>query len=726
MKREFDFTGSLLNSYSQIFFSDNRLFAGILILVTFVDFYTGLFGLLAVLTTTLLARYLGFHPFKIQQGYYGFNSLLVGLGLGIFFQPGPLLVLIVILASILTLFIAVSCEGIIGKYALPYLSIPFVVSMWILTLASREFQALGLNERGIYTLNDLYIIGGNSLVQVYDWWNQLAIHSSIRAYFLSLGAILFQYNMLTGILVAVGLFLYSRIAFTLSLLGFYTAYFFYMLIGAPFSEVSYSYIGFNYILTAIATGGYFIIPNKNSYMWAILTIPLVAVMTIGLSRILAVFYLPVYSLPFNVLSLLFLYVLKFRVDNRANLTPVLIQQNTPEKNLYSYLNFMERFGKESTVPVHLPFFGEWIVTQGHDGEYTHQDRWRHAWDFEIADETGQTWKNSGDFREDYFCYDKTIIAPADGTIETVVDDIPDNTIGERNLEQNWGNTIVIKHEDDLFTKLSHLKPGSIQVKPGDKVRKGDMLARCGNSGNSPYPHLHFQVQQTPYIGSETLDYPICNYMLRHDKEFSLKTYAIPEKGDRVFAVQVNSALKKAFHFIPGEKIRFTLEDVSESLIWDVKINEFLNTYIECRKTGSKAWFKTDDAMLYFTHFEGARDSLLYHFYCAAFRVCFGYYKGLVIEDSFPLSMVFSTKDLIFQDFAAPFIRYKKGQYQLSYTSLEETLSDTRLLLESAVTTYSFGKIRSHTSYVCDIDNGGLKTFSIHQQSRTRKALCATE
>jgi hypothetical protein len=158
----------------------------------------------------------------------------------------------------------------------------------------------------------------------------------------------------------------------------------------------------------------------------------------------------------------------------------------------------------------------------------------------------------------------------------------------------------------------------------------------------------------------------------------------------------------------------------------VKINEFLNTYIECRKSGSKAWFKTDDAMLYFTHFEGTRDSLLYHFYCAAFRVCFGYYKGLVIEDSFPLSMVFSTKDLIFQDFAAPFIRYKKGQYQLSYTSLEETLSDTHLLLESVVTTYSFGKIRSHTSYVCDIDNGGLKTFSIHQKSRTRKALCATE
>jgi urea transporter len=726
MKRESWFTGSLLNSYSQVFFSDNPVFAGILILVTFVDFYAGLFGLIAVMTTTLLARYLGFHLFKVRQGYYGFNSLLVGLGLGIFFQPGPLLIFIVVLSSILTLFVSVSCEGIIGKYALPYLSLPFVLSMWILTLASREFQALGLNERGIYTLNDLYIIGGNSLVQMYDWWNKLAIHPSIRAYFLSLGAILFQYNMLTGIMVAIGLLIYSRIAFTLSLIGFYTAYFFYILIGAPFSEVSYSYIGFNYILTAIATGGYFIIPNKQSYLWAILVIPLVAVITIGLSRILSVFYLPVYSLPFNVVTLLFLYVLKFRVDNRAKLTPVVIQQNTPEKNLYSYQNFMERFGKESPVPVFLPFYGEWIVTQGHDGEYTHQDRWRHAWDFEMTDEEGKNWKNSGDFREDYYCYDKTVIAPAEGTIETVVDDIVDNTIGERNLEQNWGNTIVIKHEEDLYTKLSHLKPGSIKVKIGDKVRKGDFLARCGNSGNSPYPHLHFQVQRTPHIGSETTDYPISNYMMHNEKGFALQTYAIPRKGNRISAVKVNSVLKKAFHFIPGEKIRFSLENSSEPMIWDVKINEFLNKYIECQKTGSKAWFKTDDAMLYFIHFEGDRESLLYHFYCAAYRVCFGHYKELILEDSFPLNTVFPWQALILQDFVAPFFRYKKGTYRLEYAGLEETLSDTWLMMKASVLTSSFNRVVSEITYSFEIDNKGIKHFIIFQKESIRKALCIAE
>ncbi|MFO7979184.1 MAG: urea transporter, partial [Bacteroidales bacterium] len=139
---------SILNGYSQVFFSDQKAFAIILLVITFVDFYTGLTGLLSVIITTGLAHWMGFDKFKIHQGYYGFNALLVGLGMGIYFQPGMLLVLLVILAAVLTLFLSISLEGVIGKYALPHLSLPFVFSLWAVMLASREFQALGLNERG--------------------------------------------------------------------------------------------------------------------------------------------------------------------------------------------------------------------------------------------------------------------------------------------------------------------------------------------------------------------------------------------------------------------------------------------------------------------------------------------------------------------------------------------------------------------------------------------------
>ena len=154
------FLKGIPNSYSQVFFSDNRVFAIILLVITFIDLFAGVMGLISVITTNLVGFLLGFDKRTLSRGLFGFNSLLVGLALGVYFEPGLLLLIIVILGAILTLLISVSMQGVIGKYTLPFLSIPFLLSVWIMTLATQEFTALGVSERGIYTFNDLYMIGG--------------------------------------------------------------------------------------------------------------------------------------------------------------------------------------------------------------------------------------------------------------------------------------------------------------------------------------------------------------------------------------------------------------------------------------------------------------------------------------------------------------------------------------------------------------------------------------
>lgn len=714
---------SILNGYSQVFFSDQTTFAIILLVITFVDFYTGLAGLLSVITTTALARWMGYDKFRIHQGYYGFNALLVGLGLGIYFQPGMLLLLMVLLAAVLTLFLSITLEGVIGKYALPHLSLPFVLALWAIMLASRDFQALGLNERGIYTFNDLYVLGGAPLVHLYEWWAAFPFPSSLRAYFLSMGAIFFQINLFTGVLVATGLLVFSRIGFTLSLLGFYTAYLFYLVIGAEFSEVAYSYIGFNYILSAVAIGGYFIIPNRSSFLWVILLIPLVAIMTISLSSIFSIFRLPVYSLPFNIIALLFLYVLKFRQHNRLGLNTLFVQQNSPERNLYAFTNYMKRFGRYSPIPLYLPFFGPWTVTQGHQGDYTHKEAWRHAWDFEMKDETGLTYRNKGDYPEDYYCFGKTIIAPADGQIEMVADDVEDNKVGDRNLERNWGNTIVVRHHDTLFTQLSHLQLGSLRVQEGQKVKKGEPLARCGNSGNSPFPHLHFQIQETPFIGSKTLDYPLSNYLLEAPHR-QLKIVDIPCKDETVANIIARPELKKAFRLIPGEVIRWTISGGKErEAQWEVSQDTFGNHYIECTTYHCKAWFCQDDVMLYFTHFEGRRDTLLYYFYLGAFKVCFGFLEQLELTDSYPLNMIFRPRELFFHDFVAPFVQIRATGFRLRYLLLKETIGGMQLLLK----TQSWKKSLAGKKTVADteflITPNGLEQFNIITPHHKIQATC---
>ncbi|MFI2352037.1 M23 family metallopeptidase [Streptomyces sp. NPDC019443] len=56
-----------------------------------------------------------------------------------------------------------------------------------------------------------------------------------------------------------------------------------------------------------------------------------------------------------------------------------------------------------------------------------------------------------------------------------------------------GNHIVLDLGDGTYAMYAHLQRGSLAVREGDRVRAGQQLARCGNSGNSTEPHVHFQL-----------------------------------------------------------------------------------------------------------------------------------------------------------------------------------------------------------------------------------------
>lgn len=715
------FLKSLFNSYSQVFFSSQRFFAVLLLVVTFMDMYAGLAGFIAVLTTSLTAFLVKVDKPTTAKGFYGFNSLLVGLGLGIYYAMSWPLVLIIVLASIFTFLISVSLQGVIGKYHLPYLSIPFLIAIWTFMLATENFEALGISERGIYTLNELYRIGGKPLVDLHETVSGIELPKPLAVYFVSLSAILFQYSVLSGIIIAIGLLIYSRIAFTLSLLGFFTAYLFYMLLGANITQVDYSYIGFNYILTAIALGGFFLVPSARTYGWVIILIPLVAILTISLNSVFITFRLPVYSLPFNMVVLLFIYSLKFRPDYSYRLTEVYYQYNFPEKNLYTFLNNKDRFRYKLYTQVKLPVLGTWTVSQGHSGEYTHKDKWRHAWDFVITDHDGKQFRNEGNYPEDYFCFGKPVIAPEDGVVEKVVDDIQDNIIGEVNLENNWGNTIIIKHDDELYTKLSHLRKGSIKVKEGEKVKFGQMIAECGNSGRSPYPHLHFQVQETPYIGSATLDYPISAFIEHSGPDFLLHSHKRPAKDQRVSNIEANELLTGAFNFIPGQRIAFSIphdNGKKQKVTWEVKVNPYNETYIQCEQSGAMAYFESDDNQFYFTSFEGSRKCYLFYFYLSCFKVQEGFYQDLILKDRYPLHLVFPKVPLWFHDFISPFFLLASSAYSLKYTKIDDYMSPEHISLESTMENFLGRRSLKRMDFSIQIDRKGIGRIVILKVSET--------
>ena len=707
---------SLLLSYSQIFFSDKLLFGLLLLLVSFFNLSAGLAGLLAIVISNATAWLMGINRQKIASGQYGFNSLLVGLGLGIYYQFNLVLFLVIFFASLLTFFLTLLFEGWLGKYKLPFLSLSFLFGIWLVTLSARQFTGLQVSEYGIFHYNDIVNNTSTGVLNMHKYISSLAIPRSLKVYFNSLGAIFFQYNIYAGILIALGLLFTSRISFTLSLIGFYAAYFYYWIVGADFSELSYSYIGFNFILTAIAVGGFFVIPSFYSYLWVILLTPLISFIMTSTGAVLGLFGLSTFALPFNITVILFLYALEFRERHFDKPLLVSVQNFSPEKNLYSHTTYSRRFGDKPLIAICLPFFGNWKVAQGHSGDFTHKGQWKHAWDF-VIETDGKEFSGNGSEPEDYYCYNKAVVAPAAGVVEAVNDGIEDNKIGEVNLDQNWGNSIVIRHATYLYSQVSHLKAGSIQVEKGDVVKKGEVIGYVGNSGRSPSPHLHFQLQATPFVGSQTIEYPVNLFTAEKDGKRKLMINGIPQQDSFVENIKADKSLERGFGFISGQKIKF--ESENEKINWEVGIDYYNNTWLYDSESNSYAFFRKTDGDLVFTGFKGNKKSRLFLFYLAAYHVIFSYEDDMQVNDILPANTFGEGPRKWLQDFAAPFYIFIKPEYRITYVSRDLYFDESNIKLKSQVSE----KSKTAYSFDFELDNKGISVWKIKtkQESVTFKA-----
>jgi len=154
-----------------------------------------------------------------------------------------------------------------------------------------------------------------------------------------------------------------------------------------------------------------------------------------------------------------------------------------------------------------PFHGRWLTFWGGDTreQNAHVDHpnQRHAFDFLGVGPDGQTRKGDGLKNEDYYAFGRNILAPADGTVTDAITGVRDNAPGSINQYSALGNAVLIRHRDHEFSVLAHLKDGSVRVKPGDAVKRGDVIGLCGNSGNSSEPHLHYHLQNTPVLQDGT-------------------------------------------------------------------------------------------------------------------------------------------------------------------------------------------------------------------------------
>lgn len=206
--------------------------------------------------------------------------------------------------------------------------------------------------------------------------------------------------------------------------------------------------------------------------------------------------------------------------------------------LYRVMHFYDYWIKTSTKIIYsLPFRGEWVAVNGGSTPKTSHS-WgilnqRYALDFIALEDLLETVSEEKEHERaktselgpsDFVTYGKRILAPADGLVVLTQNGIPDSQkIGR--LDQKTpdfrGNFVVIRHSHIEYSFLLHLIPNSLVVSPGDYVTRGQYLGRCGNSGHSTQPHLHFHVQNTPVFHwgqglAVEFDAPV--YFLRQDQD----------------------------------------------------------------------------------------------------------------------------------------------------------------------------------------------------------------
>ena len=148
------------------------------------------------------------------------------------------------------------------------------------------------------------------------------------------------------------------------------------------------------------------------------------------------------------------------------------------------------------VAVRAPVLGTWQLSNGPGSPDTNDHyanpQFRYAYDMVVL-EQGRTHRGDPHRNESYFAWNRSIRAVADGEVVDICDQESDNPGYRGALTICYNNRVVIRHADGFHTAYLHIRQRSRagDLKLGDVVKAGQVIARVGNSGDSSEPHLHF-------------------------------------------------------------------------------------------------------------------------------------------------------------------------------------------------------------------------------------------
>ncbi len=317
-------------------------------------------------------------------------------------------------------------------------------------------------------------------------------------FFRSIGSLLFSPTVETGAIIVCAILLWSRIAFVTGLIGWVMG----ACVAVSFQNLGVTYYwlpaAHNYFIAGMALGCGFILPAYSSLLLAALAGAGASCIALALQYLVPSFaYLPIASGLTIWIGIAMLSLAGDQTRFWRNRSP----QSMPEEAWWREIFWADRLGRGEPLLV-VPVAGVTLIAQGFNDRLSHFGRFRHALDFQrppVPAVAGNA------------IWEAPVTAPAAGVIERIRDDIADNELGVCNYAESWGNFVCIRLDHGGYALLAHLRQSTIAVKVGTRVEIGTYMGAIGNSGRSPVPHLHLQVQGSAELGAPTVPFRLANF-----------------------------------------------------------------------------------------------------------------------------------------------------------------------------------------------------------------------
>lgn len=303
------FVDRLLRGIGQVMFQDNPLSGLLFFLAIGWGSWAGgvpqvaVCGLLAVVTSTLMAQWLRVDEAGLNAGLYGFNGYLTGLALATFMAPTLQLWVYVVLGGALSVVVMLALVNVFKTWGVSVLTAPFVLISWLLLLGTHAFS--GLTGSALPAVGQIVPIDAAAA-------DLLRFGDFLEGLFASISQVFLKGHGPAAVLLLIGLAVSSLPAAVFALAGALVGVITAHLLGAESQLITAGLLGFNPVLTAIALGTVFYRPSLPVALYTLLATVLSVIVQGGMIAALTPFGIPTLTAAFVLVTWLFLLpALKF-------------------------------------------------------------------------------------------------------------------------------------------------------------------------------------------------------------------------------------------------------------------------------------------------------------------------------------------------------------------------------------------------------------------------------